>query len=69
LSSLTSTTGTGDPVFDDTLKTALSISLNQSPFLNILSDSTVGKTQWGVIREVAVEKTAKNGYKVATSEF
>jgi serine/threonine protein kinase len=25
--------------------------------------------QWGVIREVAVEKTAKNGYKVATSEF
>jgi predicted Ser/Thr protein kinase len=28
---------TGDPVFDDTLKTALSVSLNQSPFLNVLS--------------------------------
>jgi len=35
---------TGDPVFDDTLKTALSVSLNQSPFLNVLSDSTVSKT-------------------------
>jgi eukaryotic-like serine/threonine-protein kinase len=35
---------TGDAVFDDTLKTALSISLNQSPFLNVLSDSAVSKT-------------------------
>jgi len=35
---------TGDPVFDDTLKTALSVSLNQSPFLNVLSDSKVAKT-------------------------
>jgi eukaryotic-like serine/threonine-protein kinase len=32
---------TGDPVFDDTLKTALSVSLNQSPFLNVLSDDKV----------------------------
>jgi len=32
---------TGDPVFDDTLKTALSVSLNQSPFLNVLSDNKV----------------------------
>jgi len=35
---------TGDAVFDDTLKTALSISLRQSPFLNVLSDSQVSKT-------------------------
>jgi serine/threonine protein kinase/tetratricopeptide (TPR) repeat protein len=35
---------TGDAVFDDTLKTALSISLNQSPFLNVLSDSAATKT-------------------------
>jgi eukaryotic-like serine/threonine-protein kinase len=35
---------TGDPIFDDTLKTALSVSLNQSPFLNVLSDSKVAKT-------------------------
>jgi eukaryotic-like serine/threonine-protein kinase len=34
---------TGDPVFDDTLKTALSVALNQSPFLNVLSDSNVSK--------------------------
>jgi len=35
---------TGDPVFDDTLKTALSVSLNQSPFLSLASESTVRKT-------------------------
>jgi serine/threonine protein kinase/tetratricopeptide (TPR) repeat protein len=35
---------TGDAVFDDTLKTALSVSLRQSPFLNVLSDSEVTKT-------------------------
>jgi DNA-binding winged helix-turn-helix (wHTH) protein/tetratricopeptide (TPR) repeat protein len=34
---------TGDAVFDDTLKTALSISLRQSPFLNVLSDGQVAK--------------------------
>jgi eukaryotic-like serine/threonine-protein kinase len=32
---------TGDPVFDDTLKTGLSVALNQSPFLNVLSDYKV----------------------------
>jgi serine/threonine protein kinase/tetratricopeptide (TPR) repeat protein len=35
---------TGDPVFDDTLKTALGVSLNQSPFLNVLSDNGVTAT-------------------------
>jgi eukaryotic-like serine/threonine-protein kinase len=35
---------TGDAVFDDTLKTALNVSLRQSPFLNLLSDSEVAKT-------------------------
>jgi serine/threonine protein kinase/Tfp pilus assembly protein PilF len=35
---------TGDAVFDDTLKTALSVSLNQSPFLNVLSDNRVAAT-------------------------
>ena len=34
---------TGDPVFDGTLKTALGISLRQSPFLNLLSDGEVQK--------------------------
>jgi eukaryotic-like serine/threonine-protein kinase len=35
---------TGDAVFDDTLRTALSVSLNQSPFLNVLSDNKVAAT-------------------------
>lgn len=35
---------TGDVAFDDTLKQALSISLGQSPFLNILPDHKVNET-------------------------
>jgi serine/threonine protein kinase/tetratricopeptide (TPR) repeat protein len=35
---------TGDAVFDDTLKTALNVSLRQSPFLNVLPDRQVAKT-------------------------
>src|SRR5213593_614648 len=34
---------TGDAVFDDTLNTALSVSLRQSPLLNVLSDIEVAK--------------------------
>ncbi len=34
---------TGDAVFDDTLKTALTVSLRQSPFLNVLPESEVAK--------------------------
>ncbi|HEX5235007.1 MAG TPA: serine/threonine-protein kinase [Silvibacterium sp.] len=35
---------TGDPVFDDTLKTALTVALDQSPFLNVLPDTQVAAT-------------------------
>ena len=35
---------TGDPVFDGTLKQALAIQLEQSPFLNVLSDGKVSAT-------------------------
>ena len=35
---------TGDPVFDGTLKQALAIQLEQSPFLNVLSDKQVSDT-------------------------
>jgi serine/threonine protein kinase len=35
---------TGDPIFDDTLKTALSVALNQSPFLNVLSENKITET-------------------------
>jgi hypothetical protein len=41
---------TGDPVFDETLKTALTASLRQSPFLNLLSDDRVGATLKLMIR-------------------
>jgi serine/threonine protein kinase/Flp pilus assembly protein TadD len=35
---------TGDPVFDGSLKEALSIQLEQSPFLNVLSEARVNET-------------------------
>jgi eukaryotic-like serine/threonine-protein kinase len=35
---------TGEDVFEDTLQTALSISLRQSPFLNLIPDSKVSST-------------------------
>ncbi len=35
---------TGDAVFDDTLKTALTLALNQSPFLNVLSENQADAT-------------------------
>jgi tetratricopeptide (TPR) repeat protein len=35
---------TGDPVFDDTLLQGLSVELQQSPFLNIVSDARVKQT-------------------------
>jgi tetratricopeptide (TPR) repeat protein/predicted Ser/Thr protein kinase len=38
------TNTTNDAIFDDTLKTALNVSLRQSPFLNVLSDSKVVST-------------------------
>src|ERR1019366_9242696 len=48
---------TGDPVFDDTLKTALNVSLRQSPFLNVLSDSEVAKTLQLMTRPVGTKLT------------
>jgi serine/threonine protein kinase/tetratricopeptide (TPR) repeat protein len=38
------TNTTGDPVFDDTLKTALTVSLRQSPFLNVLGEDKIAAT-------------------------
>jgi serine/threonine protein kinase/tetratricopeptide (TPR) repeat protein len=35
---------TGDQVFDDTLKQALTVALNQSPFLNVLAENKVAAT-------------------------
>ena len=48
---------TGDVVFDDTLKTALNVSLRQSPFLNVLSDSEVVKALQLMTRPASTKLT------------
>ena len=48
---------TGDAIFDDTLKTALNVSLRQSPFLNVLSDSDVSKTLQQMTRPTSTKLT------------
>ena len=48
---------TGDAVFDDTLSTALSTSLRQSPFLNVLSDRQVAKTMQLMTRSANTKLT------------
>jgi eukaryotic-like serine/threonine-protein kinase len=48
---------TDDAVFDDTLKQALSISLRQSPFLNVLSDKEVAKTLQQMTRPAGTKLT------------
>jgi eukaryotic-like serine/threonine-protein kinase len=65
------TNTTGDPVFDDTLKQALAVDLEQSPFLNVLSDRRMGETlrlmgrapNDRVTREVAQEICLRTGSK------
>jgi eukaryotic-like serine/threonine-protein kinase len=51
------TNTTGDAIFDDTLKTALNVSLRQSPFLNVLSDSEVEKTLQQMTRPATTKLT------------
>jgi DNA-binding winged helix-turn-helix (wHTH) protein/tetratricopeptide (TPR) repeat protein len=48
---------TGDAVFDDTLKTALTVGLDQSPFLNVLSDNKVAATLKLMTRPVNTKLT------------
>jgi len=62
---------TGDPVFDEALKQALAVDLEQSPFLNVLSDRRMGETlrlmgrtpNDHVTREVAQEICLRTGSK------
>jgi DNA-binding winged helix-turn-helix (wHTH) protein/tetratricopeptide (TPR) repeat protein len=51
------TNGTADPVLDDTLRTALNVSLRQSPFLNVLPDSQVAKTLEQMTRPAGTKLT------------
>jgi len=48
---------TGDPVFDDTLKTALSVALSQSPFLHAISETRVRATLQRMTRPPATKLT------------
>ena len=41
---------TGEPVFEDALKQALSVELGQSPFLNVVSDQKVSETMLSMQR-------------------
>src|SRR5208282_2521362 len=62
---------TGDSVFDDALKQALAVNLEQSPFLNILSDRKVEETlhlmgrasNERVTRDIARELCIRTGSK------
>jgi eukaryotic-like serine/threonine-protein kinase len=55
---------TGDAVFDDTLKTALNVSLRQSPFLNVLSDNQVAATLQLMTRPVSTKLTTEAAREV-----
>jgi tetratricopeptide (TPR) repeat protein/predicted Ser/Thr protein kinase len=55
---------TGDGVFDDALKTALTVALNQSPFLNVLSDNRVGETLKLMARPADTALTAESAREV-----
>jgi serine/threonine protein kinase len=50
---------TGDAIFDGTLKTALNVSVRQSPFLNVLSDSEVAKTLQQMTRPASTKLTSE----------
>ena len=50
---------TGDAIFDDTLKTALSVALRQSPFLNVLSEDRMGTTLKMMTRPADTPLTAE----------
>jgi eukaryotic-like serine/threonine-protein kinase len=52
---------TGDTVFDDALKQALSVELGQSPFLNVLSDRKVSETLAMMSRPASQRITADVG--------
>jgi len=65
------TNTTGDPVFDGTLKTALQVSLAQSPYLNLISQQEVAQTlklmgrppESRVTPEIGREICQRNGVK------
>jgi hypothetical protein len=57
---------TGDPVFDDTLKTALTVALNQSPFLNVLAAGRVAAILKLMTRPAGTPLTAEIARRFAS---
>lgn len=55
---------TGDAVFDDTLKQALSVDLSQSPYLNILSEARVHSTLKLMTRPLDTQLTGDTAREV-----
>ncbi len=55
---------TGDAIFDDTLKTALTVSLSQSPFLNVLPDSKVSATMQQMTLPAGAKLTPESAREV-----
>jgi eukaryotic-like serine/threonine-protein kinase len=55
---------TGDAVFDDTLKQALSVQLEQSPFLSILSDKKMSETLQMMGRSADERVNEKTGLEI-----
>jgi len=56
---------TGDAVFDGTLKKALAVDLQQSPFLNVVSDERVRQTLALMGKSPDERITAATGREIA----
>ena len=59
---------TGDPVFDDTLKTGLTVALRQSPFLNVLSENKVAAALMLMTRPANTKLTSEIAREVCQRE-
>jgi tetratricopeptide (TPR) repeat protein len=62
------TNTTGEPVFDDTLKQALTVQLRQSPFLNVVSDDRVRETLRFMGRQPQERLTDASAREVCTRQ-
>jgi serine/threonine protein kinase/tetratricopeptide (TPR) repeat protein len=62
------TNTTGEPVFDDTLKQALTVQLRQSPFLNVVSDDRVRETLRFMGRQPQERFTEASAREVCTRQ-
>lgn len=62
------TNTTGDPVFDDTLKQAVAVQLQQSPFLNVVSQQKVSQALHYMGRQASERLTPDIGREICQRE-